>query len=134
MKHRKNDHISSVAPCRNEKEGKCIFSSKMCWWNHDKVQNISKENFKCFKCSETFQSKANMMIHRKKFHAELVRKCLKYVQNECYFKNDSCWFIHAEEMDTDENEGKKEESEEVFCDVSENLKPPIRTQKKQKLD
>ena len=46
------------------------------------------------------------------------------------FKNDLCWFLHAEEMDTDENEGEKEESEVVFYKVSENLKPPNRTQKK----
>ena len=134
MKHRKNQHIGFVAPCRNEKEGKCSFTAEMCWWNHNKVQNIPKENFKCFKCSETFQSKANMMIHRKKIHTELVRKCLKYAQNDCYFKNDFCWFLHAEEMDTDENEGEREVSEAVFHKVSENLKPPIRTQKKQKLD
>ena len=141
MKHRKNQHISFVAPCRNEMDGKCSYTADMCWWNHNKTQNYQNKNIKCFLCSETFQSKADMMIHRKKSHAGFVKKCLKYAQNECHFKKHSCWYLHEEEMETDDNEEKGDESmcdrekvEVVFHKVSENLKPPIRLQKKQKID
>jgi hypothetical protein len=142
MRHRKNQHISFVAPCRNEMDGKCSYTAEMCWWNHNPVQNFPNQNAKCYLCSEAFKSKADMMIHRREHHAGSVKKCFKFAQNNCNFKNNSCWYIHEEEMDTDvikekENESNdkvEEESEAVFQKVSANLKPPIRKQKKQKID
>ena len=138
MRHRKKQHISFVAPCRNEIDGKCSYTSEMCWWNHSKAQNYSNENIICYKCSETFESKTDMMVHRKKKHASSVRICFKFAQNNCYYKNNSCWFLHEEEeiMDTDDivevDDRINIEEESVFQKVSENLRPPI--QKKQKLD
>jgi hypothetical protein len=74
-----------------------------CWWNHDLSQDLSSENIKCFICNEIFESKADMMFHRKRTHASYVRKCIQFAQNKCSFKNDSCWYQHDEKMETDES-------------------------------
>ena len=34
MDHRKSEHSSTVAPCRNNLRGACSYTSNMCWWNH----------------------------------------------------------------------------------------------------
>ena len=85
-----------------------------------------------------------MMIHRKLSHVSAVRICNKYNQNKCYFPNNTCWYLHEEEMETDESDAKDNENEEEenntdsesgFQKVFVNLKPPILKQrKKQKID
>ena len=84
MSHRKAQHISNVAPCKNEKVGKCSYSAEKCWWNHDLSQDLSNENIKCFICNEKFESKADMMSHRKKKTCKLRKKmhsiCSKQMQ------------------------------------------------------
>ena len=139
MRHRKDQHIHIVAPCRNEMSRSCSFSAEMCWWNHDRNQNSNNENIKCFICDEMFQSKADMMNHRKRSHASYVRKCLQFEKNNCRYKINSCWYQHDEEMETetvseDVNINEQKDSEQVFQKVSGNLKPPIQSQKKEKVD
>ena len=143
MRHRKDEHPHTVAHCRNEMDGKCSFTAKMCWWNHEVNKDIQPENIKCFVCNETFESKSTMMKHRKRNHPGLVRKCSLFTQNNCKFENDACWFIHEEEMETEENAtednfkeacNNKRESDSDFQRVFVNLKPPITEHKKQKVD
>ena len=104
------------------------------------------ENVRCFLCNETFKSKASMMSHRKNKHLGVVRRCSKFIENKCTFKSETCWYLHDEEMETEENgtkerEDKDEEggvtnqSESVFQKHSVNRKPPIfNLSKKQKVD
>ena len=137
MTHRKLKHKNTIAFCRNNLLGKCSFTSEMCWWNHEKSQNDQNSSVECFLCGEPFDSKAGMMIHRKSVHKSKVRKCTNFMQNNCKFENKACWYMHdQEEMDIDEDIGKDKEtdkedvSDSVFQKVMENLKPPIRKQKK----
>ena len=79
-----------------------------------------------------------MMKHRKREHRNKVRKCAKFLQNQCPFLSKSCWFLH-DDNDNNEmelNDGKDDEeeqndnadksmSESVLQKVAENLKPPI---------
>ena len=146
MNHRKIKHSSTVAQCRNNIAGNCSFSSKMCWWNHDDIQNGDPGSIQCFVCDESFESKKGMMIHRKAYHRSFVRTCTNFLQNKCRFESSSCWFLHEEEMVVEENEGNNEEddgnnldkdndeTESVFQQVFRNKEPPIRKQKKQKID
>ena len=146
MNHRKIKHSSTVAQCRNNSAGNCSFSSKMCWWNHDDIQNGDPGSIQCFVCDESFESKKGMMIHRKAYHRSFVRTCTNFLQNKCRFESSSCWFLHEEEMVVEENEGNNEEddgnnldkdndeTESVFQQVFRNKEPPIRKQKKQKID
>ena len=40
MNHRKGMRLSALALCRNNIEGKCVYSEDMCWWNHaEKLTN-----------------------------------------------------------------------------------------------
>ena len=59
MRHRKDKHIHSVAPCRNEISGSCSYSAKMCWWKHDDIHTGESDGIKCFVCEQTFESKQN---------------------------------------------------------------------------
>ena len=127
MNHRKKEHKSTVALCRNKLANKCRFDSEKCWWNHEKTSN----SFECFICNQTFVTKNEMMLHRKTNHAEMVKHCTK---DRCNFQEKFCWFIHEKtdkEIDSMENSNDIEEDEEVksnsvFRDVRENLKPPIK--------
>ena len=109
MNHRKSKHLESVAHCRNYKEGKCSYSDDMCWWNHDKEVET---NFKWYFCNEIFESKSNLMIHRKKEHERSVKPCSQFQQNNCRFNDSSCWFQHDDVSCT--NESKEDKFEQVF--------------------
>ena len=126
---RKEKHLFSVAPCKNNKEGKCPFSSFRCWWNHEEIQNLP-DNIKCFVCNESFENKTEMMAHRKKEHSSLIRKCLQFKENNCRFEEKSCWFMHDDVKEEDIPEEVEKESENVsdsyFRMASANPKPPIR--------
>ena len=74
-----------------------------------------------------------MMLHRKNYHKELVRKCDKLSQNRCTFQAQYCWFID-EDMEVEQNtkdnentmEAEVEEIKSVFRNVKEDLKPPLK--------
>jgi hypothetical protein len=73
-----------------------------------------------------------MMTHRKKTHKRLIKACTQYALGTCRFRQESCWFEHgsvdtneSKMEDNSENE-EKDETEQVFQKVSENLKPPIK--------
>ena len=141
MNHRKRTHINTVAYCRNYQEGICNFTAELCWWNHDSTENNKAKNsniITCYICNSNFESKSEMMFHRKTDHKNVVRKCNRYLQNNCRFESIACWYLHDEEdMEVDDNfenidtgKGDKEkEPELVFQKARGNLKPPIEKQK-----
>lgn len=138
MKHRKSEHPGTVAGCRNYAIGKCDFSAESCWWRHAKEQEKNSENSDCYICNKAFKSRAEMMMHRKKNHPNVVRKCEMFLTNSCRYREGSCWFVHEEitvntgnvEVDDDISK-KKENNQSVFGKTSMKLKPPL---KKQKVD
>ena len=127
MDHRKHMHLSTIAYCQNYTQGTCPFSSKMCWWNHaaqDEIKENHEEIFKCYICSENFENKRTMIIHRKMDH--VVRDCYLYLDNKCRYSEDSCWFSHVEKVNEEDKKGNIDESSEsVFREVRVNLEPPI---------
>ena len=133
MNHRKNKHAETVAYCRNNLEGKCTYADNMCWWSHDKKDIGSN---KCYFCSQTFESRMQLMNHRKKEHYQAVQHCNQFRQNNCRFKDTACWFKHEIETESndDANSSDKDMNEEVsnlvFQKVSENLEPPIKNMNK----
>ena len=42
LKHSKHKHSMEVMKCRNEKDGKCTFGSKKCWFIHDDHEDVRK--------------------------------------------------------------------------------------------
>ena len=127
MYHRKSEHLNTVAPCRNNMEGLCSYSNKMCWWSHE-AKNEGKETsggtVKCYICSELFANKGAMMIHRKKDHTNVVRVCNLFLNNACRYNNNACWYSH------EENNNEEQASQSVFQKVQKNLEAPLRSQEK----
>ena len=135
MNHRKLVYKNTVAFCKNKLAGNCSFTSEKCWWNHEKSQSDKNSSIECFLCGESFEGKTELMIHRKTKHKSKVRKCTNFIQDNCKFESKACWYSHdEEEMDVDDDIGKKEENEDedvsVFQKVRINLRPPIIKQKK----
>ena len=137
MNHRKNMHSSNVATCRNFSVGKCNFSAELCWWKHEHDTIITEDSIKCFICNEVFKRKAQMMLHRKQRHSNIVRHCNLFKQNICRFQRGSCWYLHEEinnKMDDHEEEDGVE-NESDFRKAAKHFKPPIRKEnKKEKME
>ena len=132
MNHRKNKHLKTVASCRNNLKGTCSFTNKKCWWNHadpDIGMDVEGDVIECFICNVTFKSKGSMMIHRKKEHKAVVRKCNLFEENRCGFKEEACWYNHDDKNDTEEGVDDENETEmqtqSVFQNAQEDLEPPI---------
>ena len=104
MTHRKQKHRQTVAYCKKKLEGSCPFTDEKCWWNHQDKPIQSTQSIECFICSEIFADKSSLMKHRKSEHASIIKRCEKFLQNDCPFQSSSCWHLHEEEdMEIDES-------------------------------
>ena len=67
-------------------------------------RNIKEKNrlmkIKCRNCDEEFNSKPDLMIHRKVNHLELVAVCRKKAEGKCIYTDASCWWKHEPINDT----------------------------------
>ena len=100
----------------------CMYSSKMCWWNHDpqtEKENQLDDHFKCYTCSETFNNKARMMIHKKEKHMHLVRSCNLFIDDKCIFNAVSCWYVHDDviEKEEEEEEERAKQVQKLYIDA-----------------
>ena len=128
MYHRKEVHSSTVGFCRNNLQGRCIYTEKMCWWSHvEKVEEIDL-TIRCFMCNKTFETRSEMMVHRRKEHYQIIRSCINFQSRNCRFTSESCWFKHELEKESDiSKEAAKDdkmETESVFQKEAENLETP----------
>ena len=105
-KHRKETHYT-FKPCKNLNV--CVFKEE-CIFNHDP---ILEGLHRCFQCGNDFQTKNEMMIHRKNTH-EGVKTCKNFVNNKCR-RDWECWWKH-------DNQSKQNLD---FQQNPENLAPPI---------
>ena len=135
MNHRKVEHISSVAYCRNYTKGTCTFSGDYCWWKHEEQK--TEQIIGCFVCGENFESKSEMMIHRKNKHTRIVKPCTKNEEMNCMFNDKSCWFLHEnEDIEKDDTDNRPDEEKDesndgvsqVFRTAPKKKEPPIKTQ------
>ena len=127
MKHRKKEHSSRVAPCKNFLEGICSYTAESCHWIHGKVDKEDR-SINCFICGKTFNSKIEVMKHRKQSHGKVVEPCNKFVRGECPFQDDFCWYKHENESKgkpVEDNGTKDDEDPLVFQKAQKPSKPPI---------
>ena len=100
MIHRKAEHFNIVAPCMNYPLGKCNYTADMCWWSH---REGATPNIECYFCESTFDTRTAVMKHRKAMHPKTIKPCLQFLNSNCHFTEEMCWFKH---------ENKSEESSE----------------------
>ena len=126
MIHRKLNHKNFVAKCRKFQDRICDFTSESCWWNHEDKMN-SPERIHCYVCMKTFDTKKEMMGHRKKYHVNLVKQCTNFLEGKCRFQNEFCWFIHMKTTTKDDSkaeEAMETENDSDFQKEIEQTKPP----------
>ena len=110
-KHRLSKH-KTFKPCEKFSQGHCQFGER-CFYNHIK---LSHGEFICYVCGKTFESKRDLMLHRRNTHQTEV--CREFLSNKCKFTSASCWWSHQI------NDKKAEQATQVFQESSENLAPP----------
>ena len=122
MEHRKEIHPSNKK-CKNFDSGNCIYGDK-CWYVHSAESEETQTIFKCNLCVETFKSRTEFMVHKKKLHAKFVPNCEKFSIGKCMKGND-CWFIHADATNSSSRSlSSNESSTSVFQkDVGKALPP-----------
>ena len=140
MIHRKVKHKTFVAQCKNYLEKNCTFTSESCWWIHE-TKDTRSEGIPCYVCNRTFNTKAKMMIHRKKYHSNIVKPCQKFLEGKCPFQEEFCWFNHnqSKKVSTNAENDKIEdtfiiENEEAsdFQQEIKKMKPPLNKMKTNK--
>ena len=126
-------HLSTIAVCRKNLEGKCDYLDDMCWWNHN-ARDFNSDQICCYVCNHVFGNRTDMMKHRKQEHPEMVMPCRKFQNNSCYFQDAACWYIHEKKKEDNFHYAHSEEEamdvDSVFQNVSENLEPPLSTNQK----
>ena len=129
MLHRKTNHLGAVAMCRKYVDGTCFYTANACWWNHGE---IVQETIQCFMCGKSFESKTEMMSHRKKYHSDKLQQCNQFLRGSCPFQDKHCWYNHNVETEEHLHPQEKEDdiieeenrTSSVFQEVLKNTKPP----------
>ena len=80
------------------------------------VQRVPAGSMQCNFCEENFQTKRDLMQHKKTKHIEKVSTCWKYTLGTCHFGDLSCWFQHNDETSSSKNKCDD-------CDKSFSTKP-----------
>ena len=130
MTHRKSYHSATVAVCRNFLTGTCGYTADACWWNHQ-AREISSD-VKCFVCSKVFKTNFEMMNHKKITHSDSIQMCTKFLQGNCQFQDNFCWFKHSQETvedgeDDDSNAEKDKDTPSAFQEAERKTKPPSKS-------
>ena len=129
MNHRKLEHASSKI-CRYFKLNKCIFDASDCWYKHPASSFTEKEvdlGHACDKCEKVFESKSDLMKHRKTEHGSVISKCRKFAQGNCDYTDSTCWFSHIEQNENlDDNTSNNHETEikDNFFHMAQDKTPP----------
>ena len=66
----------------------------------------NEEKFKCNICDTAFESKSDFMKHRKTKHKQRLQMCKN---KETYVFKTSCWVLHDDCQNINENSEKKED-------------------------
>ena len=53
-----------------------------------------------------FSSKPDLLKHKKKEHRESVEKCRRFLQGDCKYSDESCYFDHDEKKDINRSQNK----------------------------
>ena len=82
--------------------------------------------FACNFCQEAFESKRDLMLHRKESHSEKVSSCWQFSAGNCEFGEEKCWFVH----NTKKHQDISSEYDCKLCDkVFSNLPEYLRHRK-----
>ena len=99
--HRKKNH-PTFKPCFNISD--CSYGIR-CHFSHIPM----KKAYRCFQCGDEFNTRSDMMVHRKETHQ--VEDCREFLKDaKCRYK-DRCWWAHPFES-------------EGFWDASKKQTPP----------
>ena len=100
MNHRKQMHPSN-RKCRNF-PGNCKHA-ELCWYVHDEsMMELDSESqepqpeeaqVKCYVCNKVFNSRNELMNHRKREHPSFIL-CKDFLSGNCRRSEKECWYIH----------------------------------------
>ena len=102
MKHRKEEHLATVSVCKKYVTGTCPFTASACWWRHEEKKD-DQLNLSCYICDKKYESRSELMSHRKKYHIETVPQCSQFVKGICKFQPQFCWFQHCNKDNVNDN-------------------------------
>ena len=92
--HIKTSHTEENINCH-----KCDsdVTSKQNVQKHSELKHERSYQFDCRICGEEFQTKGNLMYHRKNVHTASVAPCRNTMNGQpCRFSDDKCWWRHVE--------------------------------------
>ena len=61
---------------------------------HKQLIHPKKNGIRCRICGEFFESKRDLMYHRKAEHIRTVANCEKNIKGECMFSSKTCFWNH----------------------------------------
>ena len=70
-------------------------------------------NIACHYCGERFETKGNLMMHRKSAHIDKVNNCTYFSEGNCDF-GDRCWYNHSRDRSDSDKTFKCSFCEQIF--------------------
>ena len=109
MNHMRDNHPQGKEICKHFQDGRCKFPADECWANH--LAAVPNNRFECHSCKEMFNTKNQMMRHKKSSHK--TKQCNEFVKGTCRHGDDMCWYMHKTQD---------------FYQVNNTKPPPLNTQ------
>ena len=73
--------------------------------NHISLKHTAQGGMKCRNCGKMFQTKRNLMDHRKSEHLGTVAPCRNHMEGLCTYSNKMCWWSHEAKNESEETPG-----------------------------
>ena len=106
--HRKKEHPDIIKKCRYFIEGRCDYDNDMCHFSHEleetpknTAQNFT--NLNCKYCGKPFETKSELMFHRKAEHPQVVKQCRDFRQGLCDRGENGCWYNHSDSLPSEQS-------------------------------
>ena len=75
-------------------------------------------------CEESFATKGEVMLHRKKKHSPFVKHCNKFLVRNCDLTDENCWFKHELKKEETGELKNSDVTKSVFLKLQNDLKSP----------
>ena len=81
-----------------------------------KKDKTNENPFPCHSCGKTFTSKWKLMNHRKEDHFDILRSCRYFLEGDCAYEDNICWYKHEAQSEINSSTSTNAEYKCNFCD------------------
>ena len=123
-KHMKSQHGSDLEfncnDCSFQGDSENSLKKHMNVTHHksSETNHSTESSWTCNTCGSKIDSKRNLMVHRKEKHPAIIKSCRYFLQGNCAFEENICWYSHGDKFEEAVSDSCDQNFQCSFCEKS----------------